>query len=303
MMLKKRNTLIFLITMLVIALGSLGLLRFTDVGRVVMGPRYVIAAPTYTPIEATSLLDIQGLTAQSATQNFPIGTRIVVGERVFRYAKAGGTLVAGKALVAEASKSDHVDLVPSAAASTGDKTISLTNGASTAITADMYAEGYLFGNDGTGQGYIYRIASNTAAATSAVTTVTLKDALLVDVTADANNEFGLMKNVWAAVTHSATEELLFVGVPLIAVTDTYYFWCQTWGPAMMLRYTTDAVASMLSLGVNTAGAMQPALGEWTATFSVTVANNSMKKSPGMAIGWPFAGVGGEYRPIWLMVSP
>lgn len=270
-------------------LNSWAVLIAILISAVAFVPHSAMTAATYTPILASSLLDIQALTAESATQNFPIGTRIVVGERVFRYAKAGGTLAAGKALVAAAAAADHIDLVPSAVASAGDTAISLTNGASTAITANMYDEGYLFSNDGTDEGHMYRIASHTTAAVDAVATFTLTDALLTDVTADNANEFGLIKNAWSGVTHSATEELLFAGVPLIDVTDTYYFWCQTWGMAMMFRFDTAADGTVLSLGTNVAGQMK------------TMAEYTM--SGGMAISHPHTGVQDEYQPVWLMVAP
>jgi len=275
----KKTRTAFLVTMLIMALGS-----------------HVAAAPTYVPVSPSTLLDIQGLTEQSSTQKLPIGTRIVVGERVFRYAQAGGTLVAGKACISPTAASDHIDLVPSATASTGEYNISLTNGDSTAITANMYDEGYLFGNDGTNEGEIYRIASHTTCATGAVCTFTLSDPLLSDVAAADTNEFGLMKNPWDGVTHSATEERLLAGISLIDVTSGYYFWIQTWGVALVLRHDTAADGEPLTLGSNTAGAMQQF--GWTSTWT-TAANIAGNQ----AVSHPFAGVQGEYRPVWLMVAP
>src|SRR6202035_6084471 len=92
--------------------------------------------------------------------------------RAFRYAQAGGvTLVAGTVLQSPAQITNHQNM-KTTTAPIGATAITVAVGA-TAVTANQYANGYLMINDGTGEGFSYKIASHPANAGSLPMVVTL----------------------------------------------------------------------------------------------------------------------------------
>src|SRR6202035_5969985 len=117
--------------------------------------------------------------------------------RAFRYAQAGGvTLVAGTVLQSPAQITNHQNMTTTTAP-IGATAITVAVGA-TAVTANQYANGYLMINDGTGEGFSYKIASHPANAGSLPMVVTLSDPLEVAVlTADTKST--LVSNQYANV--------------------------------------------------------------------------------------------------------
>ena len=226
----------------------------------------------------------QGLYATSDTQKEPLGTlRIEPDGRKFRYALAGGTLVAGKMCIMSVVEANHFDISPAVAASVGDTTLSLTLGA-TAAAADLYKDGYLITHDEAGEGYCYGIDTNAAAASSGTCEITLKNGLQVALT--TASEVMLVKNPWCGITHSATEESGAAGVAMTAVTSGDYCWVQTGGLGAILGSATTAVGAPLSLD-GTAGA-------------VAAQANYTMNLVGIAVGHVY--VSGEYNPIWLTID-
>ena len=184
---------------------------------------------------------LQGLFEISKTAKHRVGTlRITADGRAFRYAKAGGTLVAGYATVAAQAAAAHVDEACPAVA-VGVSQITLTVTAGTAIAADNLAGGMLAIHDG---GVQYQIDSNAAiGAGDTSIVVTLDEAIRVALT--TSNAFSLFANPWMDVTSSSTDENFCTGVCPTAVTDDYYYWSQTKGCANALILNTPAVGSNL----------------------------------------------------------
>ena len=178
---------------------------------------------------------------QSSTQLFPLGTKLMYGERTYRYAFSGeannaGVLLEGAALV----NANHRDIAVQAA-STGT-TLAVTLGA-TATTADQYAEGFAHLNDDTAdvnsQGKLFKIKTHAAADAAATATFTLYDT--IDVSIPTTGKVDLILNPYKDVVKCATSPVnTALGVTPIEIADDRYFWLQTGGPASVL--IADAVA-------------------------------------------------------------
>lgn len=229
----------------------------------------------------------QSLFAQSSTQQEMMGTPRICSRtgRKYRYAYAGEALAVGKMSYMAEATSNHVNKSVASAAAIGDYEVTVTVGA-TAVTANSYRNGFLHVNDGTGQGHQYLISSNTYCAASGNTVVTLAEPIRVALVASATSEVSLIANPWSSVTQSTTEESGSAGIPPIAVTSGYYFWCQTGGPAICLASDSSALGVMLSHDA-TEGA-------------VAAAADYVKGYVGFS--WYTAHVSTEYKPVWLTID-
>ena len=110
--------------------------------------------------DAISLTGVQGIYDESVDQLLPLGTRIEMNDgRVFRYAQAGAAVVVGKLYASIAPAANHTNEAVQAASAIGDKTVSVTLGA-TAVTAGQYVDGYLQINSAAGLGHNYKIKAH-----------------------------------------------------------------------------------------------------------------------------------------------
>jgi len=231
---------------------------------------------------------LQGIHEISATAKHSVGAlRLTADGRKFRYAKAGGTLSAGKATVAPQANADHVDEAITAAVAVGTSQLTLTVTAGTAIAEDNLKGGFLQINDEAGEGHQYLIDSNTAISSSGTDiVVTLVDPIRVALT--TSSEFSLITNPFMDVTSSATDENFCTGVCPMAVTDNYYFWSQTGGPACALILDTPAVGS--NLIYSPSGAL------------AVIATDVDVDVPIVGYAYGTAGVTTEYKPVFLTID-
>lgn len=229
----------------------------------------------------------QGILQESQTKNSPLGAEITLNDgRKFHYCLNGATaLAAGKMIETPAWATDHTALAVNTAAK-GDMTLTITNGASTAITKDMYADGYVFTEDDTGEGQMLKIKSHPAAAVSASCVLTLYDP--VRVAFAAATTVGIAKNPFSGtivtVASGGTETGSEIGVPLIPVTAAYYFWAQSKGIANVLCDGTPAIGTPLMRG--------------SVAGSLALADSSFKE----VATQHHTGVDTEYRPVILNIG-
>jgi len=182
----------------------------------------------------------QGIYEISATQKGPLGTRIRVGDRVFRYAYAGGVALAAGVLLENATLVEEEGKSPDAVVAIDATELTVTT---TAAQTDC-AEGYMFVHEGDGEGYAYRIKKATANAdTSTSTDLVLYDKIHIALA--VASEVAIMNNFYFDLDIHATITKFAVGIAPTAVTANYYFWCQTWGPCAMLQSGTTAAGSIL----------------------------------------------------------
>jgi hypothetical protein len=171
--------------------------------------------------------DSPNIYSESATQLYPLGTRLQVDDRVFRYCRAGSAIdrfIAG----ANTDQWTLTNEEPNASAAAGATSMSVVN---TTATINQYAGGWvvIF----TDPLQMRRILANDAS-DGTDTTVYLDGGLEEAVTKDSTWVTGYPSIYYdvrsPATISSYVDYISFVCVPVINVTSTYYFWGQTWGP-------------------------------------------------------------------------
>ncbi len=227
-------------------------------GKVMNRSGFVIEFPNVSSMANLKQSNPPNPYAESSEQQFPLGTKLIQGERVWRYCKAGGVGLnigapqqQAKAIHAEADD----DIAVGAGFAIGVSTISLTSTSNLAAapltTANGFAEGYVYFNIAAGLGQCYKIKSHDAFSGTDEEGVVLYDALTIALT--TSSKAGLIQNPYANVI--ATEAVvsgLCVGVPGLAITATYYFWIQTGGPAAVAINTTIALGTEVVVGTTAA---------------------------------------------------
>lgn len=180
--------------------------------------------------------------AENADQLAIIGSKIRMRDgREFIYCKDGG---AGNGLAlmaqAEAATSQWYDQVQTAyGLSVGDTsaTVLITGGSTP--SANEFAQGWLCCNKGTGLGQMHRILTNTSHATLPI--ISWESGIVTAV--PAASELTILKSNFMDTIVVATGGLsaIAIGVPLIDITASYYYWSQTKGPCPMVVDTTETV--------------------------------------------------------------
>lgn len=210
-----------------------------------------MAKPT-SPMKRTGWA--QPIYAQAATKKERIGViRWTYDGRAYRYSKAGEGLNPGKMSVAAQCDAAHIDEAIRAAVPVGTTQLTLTVTAGTAIAQGALEGGYFEINSGTGAGYRYAIAGNSAIDASG-TTIYLDLDESIRVALDTTSTFNLIHSLWYSTTETSTDENFATGVTPITVTSGYYYWSQTHGPCTALIKDTPAIGSTLILG-STEGAV------------------------------------------------
>ena len=193
----------------------------------------------------------------NTTKKRALGTILELPDgREFKYVLNGsGAITSGKLTSSAAMIGNHDMDLTTAAASVGDTSITVTLGG-TAATKDQYADGYIYTNDGTGQGQIYRIASNPAADSSATLAVTLASNDAVSVALDSTTESGLAVNPYSGIVVSPTSVTnRTLGVTATDIAANAYGFVQTKGLASVLVSGTVVAGEPLRVaGATTAGA-------------------------------------------------
>jgi hypothetical protein len=207
------------------------------------------------------------VTSTTADVGLVIGTRMILPDgRVFRYAFSNGAAGAGTGVQSSVALANQdSDIAVSAAAAVGATSVSITFGTSpnTDVTADQYANGYLFVNDEAGEGHVYRIAgtdAHVAADVSASPAVSINLAS-GDTIAEAlttSSEVGLVANPYMHVIPSpgGAQTGRTVGFAPTEVADNSYFWAQTWGESALLADGTLVIFRPVRMSDGTAGAVE-----------------------------------------------
>lgn len=202
------------------------------------------------------------LLANSSVQQMNLGAYAETPDgRGFRYAKVGATAtVAGK--VYQSSALDATNLQPSgglgvAAAAIGDTSITIST--SITLTANQLAGGYLSVCVTPGQGYLYRIKSNTAVSSATGAVIVLEDPLVIALT--TSSKVIVVKHPYdGVVVEPGTPTGVIVGVAPSIVTAAYFGWIQTFGAASVLFTGTGVAGKAVgSLSGGTAGSAAPAI--------------------------------------------
>jgi hypothetical protein len=196
----------------------------------------------------------------SLGNDIPLGSVLYYGDRVFRYGLAGGVaLTAGKLVqTIVGTKADHQDLAPTAAVAAGEYEISVET-AGTDLTLNQYAGGYLYVNDGDGEGQCLKIKSNPVHDHSddPSVVITCHDALATAIA--TSSKVSLMSDPWSGlVVAPAAETGVVMGCPLVDMALSAYGWFQTYGPAAVLTVGTVVLGHNVVRSATVAGAVAPA---------------------------------------------
>jgi len=206
-------------------------------------------------------------TSTSEDLGLVLGTRMVLPDgRVFRYAFSDGAIGAGKGAQSSiALANQDSDLAVAAAAAVGDKSVSITFGTSpnTDVTANQYANGYLYVNDEAGEGHVYRIRGTDAhvaadVSASPAVTIHLMDGDGIKEALTTSSEVGLVANPYqhVIITPGGAQTARAVGYAPTEVADNAYFWAQTWGEAAVLADGTLVIFRPVRVSDGTAGAVE-----------------------------------------------
>ena len=198
----------------------------------------------------------QGIYEESSTPKHRIGEKLELSDgRTFRYsyfstATAQG-LLASQDLSATAIVESDGKLT---AAAIGATEVTYTDsGTVGSATLNQYAGGYLHITDDAGEGYQYRIKSNTAASSNAIT-FTLYDGLEVAVTTDT--DVAVTGSLWNNLIGASATDYVVCGVTPISFTVNNYGWVQTRGIATVLADGTITAGGNLTLSDGVTGAIQ-----------------------------------------------
>lgn len=201
----------------------------------------------------------QDLFTSSSTAGTDIGALATTGDgRLFRYALAGGTsLVPGKLQQSSAQDTSNFQDLTVTAPAAGATSIVTTS--TVTLTANQLAGGFLtISSASTNAGYTLKIKGNTAA-TAAVTTIYLEDAVIAAPT--GTTKIDVIPNPYSGViVNPATASSNPVGAAVYAVTNAQYGWLQTHGPASVLADGTVVVGTGLVASNATAGALEALTG-------------------------------------------
>lgn len=235
--------------------------------------------------------------AESSTQQFPLGTKILDGDRVFRYAKADSS-APGIGIPTQGATRSHLDsdddiTIPTATTAVpmavGDKAIHITGTTNLVVVKDYYKSGYIYTNNkSNGGGQCLRIKNHAAIVNGATCVIYTYDPLTIALT-PGTDVVGLRKNPYdAVIACPATATGPVLGVPLIAPTASYYFWLQTGGLAPLLVNVTIALGTNVVTGTS-AGEVDPAIAANSHTEQV--------------IGWAaIAGVTDKHTLVYLTID-
>ena len=200
---------------------------------------------------------------ESATQLFPLGTRMEQAERAWVYCKNSAAAITGLGSIVQGPAVTHAEQnyerVIAAAADIGDYDVYVTSTANLAAaplsTANGLAEGYFFINDEAGEGQGYKIKSSQAFAGTASTKLTLYKPLTVALT--TSSRCGFVQSPFAnVVVAAAVCTSKVIGVCNIALTASYFFWAQYKGPCAVISHGTQVLGTEVIVGT-TAGQADP----------------------------------------------
>jgi hypothetical protein len=205
------------------------------------------------------------LYTDTSTQVHPLGTLGFANDgRVFKYAQAVATTVAGTVQQSTAPLANHLAATAPAVA-IGATSFAFTPG-NTAGAANLYAEGYLQVDTTPGNGYTYSVSGHAAITASTAFTLYLNEPIQIALT--SSSRLGLLHNPCKnVIICPTTQTATAVGVCTYIITATQYGWIQSNGAASVLINGTPTITAPVVPSGTTAGAVDL----WTtAAAAVTV---------------------------------
>ena len=199
----------------------------------------------------------------TSSKKHPLGTKMVIRDRTFRYVEAAGTEI-GEGLTVDgqaAVTTQDDDLAVATTAAAGAISVSITLGGSNNLEKNEYQDGYIFNNTAAGTAALmYRIKSHAYSAHSTAVTINLDEPDgLVNAWTAGTDVVGLIGSPWKDIVVAPTTTIgMTVGLTCNTIPASYYGWVQTAGPALAMidAASGTAVGSALMTGTNHAGQME-----------------------------------------------
>ena len=205
----------------------------------------------------------QSIYDTSTVQLADLGTRKVVGDRVFRYAQAGGGVTINKGDVCQQSPAasaggclgavnGYISVTAGTVNQSGGKVFLYYF--ATSAAADLFAEGEIWAQSGTqaNLGQFYRIRSHASVGDTTKTSLFLYDPL--ERTSNVTDKWSLRLNKYKSITQATAATNAAAGVSPVICTTGDYFWLQTWGPAAVKAGA--AIIDGISVGMGATGQIQ-----------------------------------------------
>ena len=190
---------------------------------------------------------------------WPLGTQLwLQGGRKYRFVvKSTAAAVVANVQQAAANTANHLNNVLAAAAAVGDRSVQIAL-AGTDTAANEYAQGYAYGEDGAGEGYMHLIDNHLATTGAATITANLAPGHSVQVAATTASEWSIIRNPYRSVLiMPTTPTQIPVGVAVGVLGASRQGWLQTGGPAVVLTQGTLVLGNKAQLSTTTAGAVCP----------------------------------------------
>ena len=172
---------------------------------------------------------------ETSSQKHKLGTRGVTSDgRIFYYAENSGTAITHGGYLVDGIAAVAAHDMDLAATATSAGATSFTSGTSLTVTKDQYKDGYVYFNDGPGQGETYKVKSNTAVSSATGLSITIDDEDGLVTALTTSSLFGLMYNPYKdikIIDGDGTMTTGVLGVTTAPVTADYFCWIQTSGPA------------------------------------------------------------------------
>lgn len=222
--------------------------------------------------EPAQLLAANDFFTPTSDQKYMLGCICDLNDgRRFRYCRDGGSGITkarmSQAAAVTAAWNDEAQTSGTAFV-IGDTKVTI--GVTTAPTANVWDNGWMLVNNGTGAGEMYCIKEHTLTTTP---TVTIADRGGVRVATTTSSDITIIRNTYnlVVVVPAGAGTNMPTGVPLATVTADYYFWAQTKGPCPMY-VDTNGGAAPLVVG-NMCG--EPAAAQDAGTVGVVEADGTL----------------------------
>jgi len=244
----------------------------------------------------------QDIYVAADVQNYLLGSRRVVDDRVFRYARAGNNLDSQYGAHIGFTQDVGFAVVTADLAAAGTYELEITVGAGDGrlgtgeIPENELAGGYIIiFPDGMGDTMNRRIVSNTAvAAPGGAMTVVVDRPLSVNLTPNPHAE--LIASPYLDVLEGNLDRQMIMGMPSVAAMLGQYLWLQTWGPCWVGPTGVDFLTAENSLAMfRSNGTITEFIWNNPATGQPQIAGTVMTPS---ALG---AGQGAPF--VWLQIAP
>lgn len=199
-------------------------------------------------------------------QKYPLGLKVTLNDRTYRYVEFGGTAGAGTVCQREAPDAAHDDL---AVAASAIGAVSATISTSITLVENEYAGGSFTAETDTGLGYNYLITKHDADAATGGAVVTFTPPLVVAL--DTTSDIKLVKSAYKEIIIAPTTLTgAIVGVSCCAGADGTFGFIQTSGDAVVLTDGTVVIGQHVRVSDATAGAVEPLDRDGTAEDEVAI---------------------------------